>query len=133
MSCKGTEIRCYAVWTTAMPEHETYVYAPTSGRAKYWHWLEVKDAWQDFPITGMRARRVKAPAPEHHGFRRVAEYRGWPNAICGVTRVRCEDGSEGIIVGHSSSANFKVVFDSGPLAGGTCNVHPASCREIPHE
>lgn len=107
------------------------VNARTSGKAKYQYWLDVTDAWPDVPITAMRARKYNSGRPyTSPEFERNAKYRGLPDVKCGQ-RVRV-GGSEGVIVGHNSSANFDVLFDDDAprYAGLRLNVHPQELEII---
>ncbi len=103
--------------------------ARTASKAKYQHWLDVTDTWPDVPITAMRARKVGEPHTSEE-FKRNAQYRGLPDVKCGQ-RVRVGK-SEGVIVGHNSSANFDVLFDDdSPKYGGQrLNVHPQEIKLI---
>lgn len=113
-------IRAYAVSSTWFPGHEEVVAAPTAGNAKYRKWLSISDAYEDCPITSMRARLVDGYC-EPPGFRRCVEYRKIPFARIGM-RVQIGYGPqarEGRIVGHNDSANLDVLID-----GQVLNCHP---------
>lgn len=100
--------------------------ARTRGQAKREYHLQVTDAWPDIPYTAVRCRKLGASRSSDE-FIRNAEYRGLPGARCGQ-RVRVGKG-RGVIVGHNSSANFDVLFDSDSptYPGQRLNVHPAAC------
>lgn len=100
---------------------QTVVNHFTSGKAKAEYLRDVRDSWPDIKFTDIRVRRLGAPQ-NPHGFERCAEYRGVAFK-CG-DRVQVAECGHGFIVGHNSSANFDVLFDSGQ----TLNVHPASIR-----
>jgi len=120
MSKQQRELRSWSVSTTDLPEHSTVVVARSAGAAKYRYWLDVSDACPDFPFTKMRARVIAGYA-EPRGFRDCMEYRRVPFARVGM-RVRFDDGKEGTIVGHNSSANLDVIVDGGDEV---FNCHPA--------
>lgn len=104
--------------------------APTRGKAKSEYWSRVVDAWSNIPFTAIRCRRIGAPVSSPQ-FISNAVYRGMPGVRCGD---RCRVGeSIGTIVGHNSSANFDVYFDSDApkYAGLTLNVHPMEIKIIP--
>ena len=91
------------------------------GKAKAEYFRDVKESWQDILFTAIRCRRIGAPV-NPPGFDRVVEYRG-VSFKCGDRVLVGKD--HGYIVGHNSSANFDVLFDSGQ----TLNVHPASIQK----
>jgi len=96
----------------------------SAGKAKADYLRDVRDAWPDVAFTDIRCRRVGAPM-NPTGFDHVAKMRG-VSFNCG-DRVRVvEHGFDqyGVILGHNSSANFDVLFDSGL----TLNCHPAGIR-----
>jgi len=121
---KANEIFAFEVWVKGYEEHPSVVNAATAGKAKYRQWLEVRDAWQDTPITAMRSRRIGA-ARSDQNFLHTARYRGLPDLRCGQ-RVRV--GTDlGRVAGSNSSANFDVIFDDDAprYAGLTLSVHPS--------
>jgi hypothetical protein len=128
----AAHMRPFEVWVAGFEHHPpTTVYAETAGKAKYEHWLNVRDCMSDLPITAMRSRSTRTPPAASEDFLRCAKYRGWPEARPGVTRVRTKEGGwTGTIVGHNDSANFDVIFDDGPLAGRRCNVHPGELEAM---
>lgn len=99
----------------------------SAGQAKSDYWRDVLDVWPDVKFTDIRVRKL-GPAHTSDAFVRNARYRGMPDVKCGQ-RVRVGD-SEGWIVGHNSSANFDVLFDTGRLKGGPFNVHPMEIKLI---
>lgn len=115
-----TDVRAYAVSSTWFPDHETVVHARSAGAAKYQHWIDVREAWEDIPFTAMRVRRVREYV-EPRGFRECVERRGVPFVRIGM-RVRFDDGREGTIVGHNDSANLNVLMD-GEDAVSNCHPH----------
>lgn len=108
---------------------KTLINARTPGKAKYQHWLSVKECYPDIPITAMRARKL-GKAENTEGFKRTAVYRGLPNVGCG-DRVRVGNAT-GVIVGSNGSANFDILFDddSPTYAGMRLNVHPHDLQMI---
>src|SRR6185312_14681202 len=120
MSDPTAPLRSWAVSSTWFPGHETIVVARSAGQAKYRHFLNVRDAWCEFPFTAVRARAVPG-FHESERFRANAEYRGIPFAKVGM-RVRFDDGQEGTIVGHNDSANLDVILDGD---NEVLNCHPA--------
>ncbi len=110
-------VKTWAVSCTQWPDHESIVAAPTAGAAKYRKWLDIKECWEDTPITSMRARRVREYV-EPAGFRSCVDGRGIAFARIGM-RVQLSDGTSGRIVGHNSSANLDVL-----VGRVVYNVHP---------
>lgn len=94
----------------------------TPGQAKMRYYHDLRDSWQSIPFTALRVRKI-GRASSSDEFLRVARYRGLPEARCG-SQVKVGD-EIGIIVGHNSSANFDVLFESGRYRGQVLNVHPA--------
>lgn len=111
---------CMVAW--APQWGETTYNSTSAGKAKLEHFYHVREAWPETKYTEIRARKVGAPHTSAE-FIRNAQYRGMPDVRCGQ-RVRT-NGSEGVIVGHNSSANFDVLFQTGKYAGNTLNVHPS--------
>lgn len=74
--------------------------------------------------TATACRKIGNPVSSEQ-FLRNAKYRGMPDLRCGH-RVKVGPGI-GTIVGHNSSANFNVLFDtdSPKYAGLKLNVHPS--------
>lgn len=103
----------------------TIINSTSAGRAKSDYLLDVRDVWPDVEYTDIRVRKLGGPHTSD-GFVRNARYRGLPEVKCGQ-RVQVGD-STGWIVGHNSSANFDVLFDSGRLKGGPYNVHPCEIK-----
>lgn len=117
------EVFSFACRTSWAPEWgETIYNRASAGQAKVDHFRHVRDAWPDTKFTDIRARKIGAPHSSER-FIANARYRGMPDVRCGQ-RVKVGD-SLGVIVGHNSSANFDVLFDSGRYAGMTLNVHPS--------
>lgn len=102
--------------------------ALTAGKARYEYFLEISEPCPDVRLIDILVRKVGAPHSSEQ-FIRNAMYRGMPDVRCGQ-RV-CTNGSEGVIVGHNSSANFDVLFQSGDYAGLTLNVHPQEIELLP--
>ena len=119
------EIRSYRCWHRLNdPERfASIINAPSAGKARYAYMLEVGDVYPDLKITDVRVRS-NGLAHSSEDFRRCARNRGQPDARCGA-RVKVGD-DDGVIVGHNSSANFNVLFESGRYAGQTLNCHPST-------
>ena len=113
---------CRVAW--APQWGETIYNAASAGKAKLEHWRAVDDAWPGTKFTDVRARKIGAPHTSE-AFRRNAQYRGMPDIKCG-DRVLVGD-RVGVVVGHNSSANFDVLFDS----GWRLNVHPSEIARCP--
>lgn len=112
----------FECWVAGSP-CRTVVNAPSLGKAKG-HFQRDCLYDLDVPYTSIRARRLSNSAATSPEFRRVAEYRGLPGVRCGDAVIVA--GDRGVIVGHNSSANFDVLFESGRYAGMVLNVHPHS-------
>jgi len=108
------------------------VNARTAGAAKYQYLLDVREAWPSVQFKDLTCRKLGA-AQSSPEFLSMAARRGitWR---CG-DRIVMSDGDSGVIVGHNSSLNLDVLFDSGTrYAGQVLNVHPASCAlEVVHD
>lgn len=122
-------VSAFACWHKSRDESTaTTINALTAGKARYQFWLDIREPCPDVKLTDLRVRKVGA-AHSSEQFIRNAKYRGMPDVRCGH-RVRT-NGCDGIIVGHNSSANFNVLFDSGRYAGQTLNVHPSEIELVP--
>lgn len=117
-------IRSYACWHRLHDESTaSIVNALTAGKARYRYLLDIREPLPDVQLADIRVRS-HGPAHSSDDFRRCATKRGLPDARCGD---RVKVGSdEGWIVGHNSSANFDVLFDTGRYAGQTLNCHPST-------
>jgi hypothetical protein len=89
---------------------QSTVHALTAGKAKYEYLIGVRESWPDVNFTDLTCHSIGGPR-DTAAFRRVAEYRGLPFAHIGM-KVEC-DGRRGVILGHTDSANFEVLFDDG--------------------
>lgn len=100
----------------------------TRGRAKRAYHLDVIDAWPDVPFTAMRARKL-GPAQTSAAFDHCAKSRG-VDLHCGQAVL--VNGCRGVVVGHNSSANFDVLFDSDSprYAGLRLSVHPSELEVL---
>ena len=116
------ELYAFACRVAGADWGETTVNALTAGGAKVQYWRDVADAWPDVPYTAVRARKV-GPAHSSEPFLHNAAYRGMPDIRCGEEVT--VNGNDGMIAGHNSSANFDVLFTTGPWTGQTLNVHPS--------
>jgi hypothetical protein len=101
------------------------VNARTSGQAKSEYFQGVRESWPGIPFTALRCRKIGRPHTSKR-FEACASYRGLAGLQCGQRVV--VGGARGVIVGHNSSANFDVLFDSDSpkYAGLRLNVHPDS-------
>lgn len=109
------------------PEWSSIINHSSRGKAKTEYWSRVNESW-DIPFTEIRARKVGGPQTSED-FARNAEYRGLPNIKCGQ---RVKVGANcGAIVGHNSSANFRVLFDEdSKYKGSILSVHPSGIEII---
>lgn len=124
----GMNVSAYACHVHGMFDgHETIYNATTRGQAKRLHHQAVSEPWPNVKYTDIRARKVGGPHTSE-GFIRNAIYRGMPDARCGqIVQVGDE---RGVLVGHNSSANFDVLFNSGKYSGQVMNVHPSEIRIV---
>lgn len=116
-----TRLRAYECFPAKRPEWAKTINSTSPGRAKVEYWHDLREAWPDIPFTDIRCR-VTGPPETNESFRRAAEYRGVPFARVGMA-VKV-GGHDGLITGSNSSANFDVLFTSGPHSGLTLNCHP---------
>lgn len=100
-------------------DHETIVNAPTAGKARYQHWLDVRDAIPELPLTAIRVRSFGAPRTSQR-LREIGTYRHLPLEAGDRVEVR---GMGGATVGDAGGggARFLVWFDA---TGKTGYVHP---------
>lgn len=102
-------------------DHETVVNSTSIGRAK-------SEFLLDLDIDGIAFIDIRArclgPAVTTAGIKRVGEHRGVPFARAGM--LVDVGGNRGRIVGHNSSGNFDVLFETGRWAGQVLNCHPLS-------
>lgn len=101
-------------------DHETVLNRETAGQAKADYHREIASEI-GVPYTDVRVRRV-GEAVTTTGLKRTAEYRAVPFVRANM-RVKVGDHF-GRIVGHNDSANFDVLFETGPHTGLTLNCHP---------
>lgn len=105
--------------------HFTLICAETPGKAKYQHYRELADLFEDFDhylrfvesCKCLRKARKEDYYQETESFVRTKNYRGVPLADYG-TAVMLR-GKKGFIIGDNSSCNFDVKFDDGIF-----NCHP---------
>lgn len=122
-----TPVFAFACRLANAPEWGETVYnRATSGKAKYDHYVAVREHW-NVKYTDIRVRKIGRPESTEQ-FIHTAEGRGLPDLRCGH-RVRVGD-SEGTVVGHGASANFEVLFDAGKYAGQTLFVHPCEMKVL---
>lgn len=125
-----TQVFAFACRMSWAPQWGETIYNTTSaGKAKAQHFRHVSEPWPDSKFTDVRCRKVGGPQSSER-FIANAKYRGMPDVRCGQ-RVRVGDAGEGVIVGHNSSANFDVLFDTGKYAGQPLNCHPSTVELIP--
>lgn len=115
-------------------EHEhsdfpTIINSYSRDKAKNIFYNMVRDVYDNVRFIDCRAKFI-GPAHTSSAFLRNANYRGMPDIRCG-NRVKTVNGM-GYVVGHNSSANFNILFESGDLAGGTYNVHPSEVLFYEH-
>lgn len=129
-------ISAFACWHKSRDESmASIVNSTTHGKARYKYFLDISDCCPDLKIMDIRVRKVGGPRSSEQ-FIRNAKYRGMPDVRCGQ-RVRVKDTGEGdvvgegVIVGHNSSANFDVLFETGRFAGQTLNCHPCGLELLP--
>lgn len=91
--------------------------SPGQAKSEYWRMLD-----GDYSYLRIRCKKIGGMHTSE-GFIRNAEYRQIHFAYCGM-KVIFKDGSEGIIVGHNSSANLDIHITSGRNKGSTGNYHP---------
>lgn len=117
----------FEVWPKWKPEWATVINARTAGKAKYQVWLDLKESYQDTPITDMRSRKVGQPQTNQM-FEHVAQLRGMPELRCGQ-RVTFAAGygktASGVLVDAGGGANFGVLCDKDSIwPDKTIYVHP---------
>ncbi len=97
--------------------HETVVNAPSAGKARYQHWLDVRDVDPDLKIMSIRVRSIGAPVTSD-ALRSTGEYRHLQ--LPAGARVEVRGLGMATVADSGGSANFLVWFDR----GGTGCVHP---------
>lgn len=117
-----TKVSAYECFIKNEPSVTRIINAASDLKARYRFWLDVHDVNPNIRLIDVRSRKRGGPYTSP-GFLRTAKERGVPHARCG-DRVKVGE-SEGTIVGHNSSSNFDVLFDTGPYAGSQLNVHPS--------
>ena len=113
-------LRAYQCGVRGMDWSRT-VHAETAGKAKSEYFRDIRESWPEMPFTAVTAHCIGGPITDSR-FLETAKYRGVAFARVGMAVE--VDGSRGVIVGHNSSANFDVLFESGAFAGCTLNCHP---------
>lgn len=106
-------------------ETETLICAETAAKAKYQHWLQLDDCFEDFRMylhfvescRCLRKARKEDYYQKHHDFEKNKRYRGVPLCDYG-TEVELR-GKRGFIIGANDSCNFDVKFED-----GIHNCHP---------
>jgi len=116
-------VYAFACWHKSRDESTASIYnAWTRSKARYQFWLDIRDCWSEVKLMDLNVRKIGGPHSSER-FIHNAKYRGMPDVRCGQ-RVKVGAEGEGVIVGHNSSANFDVLFDTGRWAGQTLNCHP---------
>lgn len=106
---------------------ETTVHALTRSKARYRHWIHVREPWPDIKLIDINVRTLGAPR-NTPAFEHTKKYRGVSFNI--GDRVRVGD-SEGFVADRNDSANFQVEFVTGRYAGGLLSVHPSEIVVLP--
>ena len=120
------KLRAFACSVKGTDWGETTVHALSRSKARYRHWVHVKEAWPDLKLIGINVRLLGAPrnTPE---FEYTKKYRGVSFNIGDRVRV---GQSEGFVVDRTDSANFQIEFFSGPYAGESLIVHPSGIQVV---
>ena len=117
----ATTVQSYACRLKGI-DHETTITAKSAGKAKAAYRSQLLDVFDRVEFRDIRVRSLGGPVTSDE-FRRNAEYRGVPFAKVGM-RVRVGEAM-GTIIGHDSSANWRVLFDEDTrYQGGTLSCHP---------
>ena len=100
----------------------------TAGKAKAEYLRSVQDSWPDVQFTDITCHKIGERPETNESFIRTAEYRGLPTLRCGSHVV--VGTATGVIIGHDSSANFRVLFDddSPQYQGLILSVHPQEMK-----
>lgn len=105
---------------------QTTILAASPGKARYQRYLDLREAGWEVPFQAIRVRslgaRIVLSESREAAFAHTAKSRGLSFAQIGM-RVEVE-GNAGVIIGTNDSANFDVLFTSGPRAGQKGNCHP---------
>lgn len=122
------EVFAFEVWPVWAREFATVINARTAGKAKYQAWMELRESYQDTPITDMRSRKVGRPHTDRM-FAHVAQLRGLPELRCGQPvsfhAGKCKTVS-GVLVAAGGGANFGVLCDIDSIwPDRTVYVHPS--------
>ena len=126
---KVKKVFAFACWIKDLSDigQATIINAWSHGQAKSWYKSHIADCCPDLSYTDIRVRKIGGPVSDKD-FIKNAIYRGHPEVRCG-DRVSCGNLGEGTIVGHNSSANFDVLFDTGLIS----NCHPQSVKLLSNE
>lgn len=120
------KLRAFACSVKGTNWGESTVHSLTRSKARYRHWLEVRDAWPDVKLMDIIVRSLGAPR-NTPAFDHTKKYRGVSFNIGDRVRVGT---SEGFVVGPNS-ANFQIEFIQGPYAGGLLSAHPSEIEVVP--
>ena len=96
--------------------------ARSANEAKRLHFKSVTEIYPQIKYTDVRARKLGIPHTSE-AFKHTAQHRGMPGLLCGdVVKVGL---SKGVVVGHTASACFEVLFFEGAYKDIRMSVHPA--------
>lgn len=114
-------LRAFACSVKGSDWGESTVHAFTASKARYRHWVNVREPWPGIKLMDINVRLIGAPqnTPD---FERTKKYRG-VNFNIG-DRVRIGD-SEGFVCDRNDSTNFDILFVSGKHSGSTLSAHPS--------
>lgn len=115
-------VRAYECWPVWAPQWARTINSISAGRARAEYWSSLCESYPDTPYTDVRSRVAGAPQA-NDDFARTARYRGVEDVARVGGRVKVGD-DEGLIVGSNASANFDVLFVTGPHRGQKVNCHP---------
>jgi hypothetical protein len=115
------KLRAFACSVKGSDWGETTVHALTRSKARYRHWIHVREPWPDIKLMDVNVRMLGAPR-NTPAFEHTKKYRGVSFNIGDLVRV---GESEGFVADRNDSANFQVEFISGPYSGGVLSVHPS--------
>ena len=116
------KLRAFACSVKGSDWGETIVHALSRSKARYCHWIDVIESWQNIRLIDVNVRLLGAPRNTPR-FEHTKKSRGVLFNIGDRVRVA---QSEGFVVDSNDSANFEVQFVSGPYAGRLLSVHPSA-------
>ena len=101
------------------------IYHTSPGKAKYEYWCNVTDPWPDVQFKDLTCRVVPIPSHDER-LARTAKYRGVPDWKIGD--IVSHGDSRGWLTGSDDSANFRVHFFDGKLAGCRLSCHVSELK-----